>query len=256
MCLCVSNSFYFSFTSYTIFILYIFFDRLLPYWVPFHPGRMWCHCRVVYLPMAYLYGTKSTAKETELIRQLRQVPWFFCILSLCLNISWLMCFFVDTFTLNANGLFSGIVYRTLREDWLDKISILDISLWSLQSTIPHYQSRFQYALHNFSSKLQKKLNKESISDFDSFFEALFQIYEKCPLQWLRKRAITETLDHIRYEDIQTHYIDIGPVHTHTHTHTHTLNTLNTHTQTKSHQSHYIDIDSLIFSLSLWILRSF
>jgi squalene cyclase len=27
---------------------------LLPRWLPFHPGKMWCHCRMVYLPMSYM----------------------------------------------------------------------------------------------------------------------------------------------------------------------------------------------------------
>jgi cycloartenol synthase len=27
---------------------------LLPRWFPFHPGKMWCHCRMVYLPMSYV----------------------------------------------------------------------------------------------------------------------------------------------------------------------------------------------------------
>jgi len=27
----------------------------LPRWFPFHPGKLWCHCRMVYLPMCYLY---------------------------------------------------------------------------------------------------------------------------------------------------------------------------------------------------------
>ncbi|CAM9367198.1 unnamed protein product, partial [Phaeothamnion confervicola] len=31
---------------------------LLPRWFPFHPGRLWCHCRMVYLPMCYLYGAR------------------------------------------------------------------------------------------------------------------------------------------------------------------------------------------------------
>ncbi|KAK4483735.1 hypothetical protein RD792_010937, partial [Penstemon davidsonii] len=31
---------------------------LLPYFLPMHPGRMWCHCRMVYLPMSYLYGKR------------------------------------------------------------------------------------------------------------------------------------------------------------------------------------------------------
>ena len=32
---------------------------LLPYWFPAHPGRYWCHCRMVYLPMSYLYGKRA-----------------------------------------------------------------------------------------------------------------------------------------------------------------------------------------------------
>lgn len=34
---------------------------LLPRSLPMHPGRLWCHCRQVYLPMAYLYGKRATA---------------------------------------------------------------------------------------------------------------------------------------------------------------------------------------------------
>lgn len=44
---------------------------LLPYWVPLHPGRWWCHCRVVYLPMGYVYGRKGTAVLDPLILSLR-----------------------------------------------------------------------------------------------------------------------------------------------------------------------------------------
>jgi squalene/oxidosqualene cyclase-like protein len=28
---------------------------LLPHWFPFHPSKLWCHCRMVYLPMGYIY---------------------------------------------------------------------------------------------------------------------------------------------------------------------------------------------------------
>jgi squalene/oxidosqualene cyclase-like protein len=45
---------------------------LLPDWFPLHPGRWWCHCRVVYLPMGYLYGKKSTGKITPLVLNLRE----------------------------------------------------------------------------------------------------------------------------------------------------------------------------------------
>ncbi|KAL3940192.1 MAG: hypothetical protein SGBAC_005219 [Bacillariaceae sp.] len=38
---------------------------LLPNWFPFHPGRMWCHARMVYLPMGYLYGSRFVYKDAE-----------------------------------------------------------------------------------------------------------------------------------------------------------------------------------------------
>ena len=48
---------------------------LLPNWCPFHPGRMWCHARMVYLPMGYLYGHRyvySMAEKDSMIGELRK----------------------------------------------------------------------------------------------------------------------------------------------------------------------------------------
>ncbi|KAI5070087.1 hypothetical protein GOP47_0014430 [Adiantum capillus-veneris] len=45
---------------------------LLPYFLPIHPGRMWCHCRMVYLPMCYIYGNRFTGKITETVLALRK----------------------------------------------------------------------------------------------------------------------------------------------------------------------------------------
>mmetsp|Transcript_28315 Transcript_28315/g.46585 ORF Transcript_28315/g.46585 Transcript_28315/m.46585 type:complete len:891 (+) Transcript_28315:81-2753(+) len=49
---------------------------LLPRWFPFHPGRLWCHCRMVYLPMCYLYGKRfahtARAPADPLVLALRQ----------------------------------------------------------------------------------------------------------------------------------------------------------------------------------------
>jgi squalene/oxidosqualene cyclase-like protein len=45
---------------------------LLPYASPFHPGRLWCHCRQVYLPMAWLYGSRATHPADDLVRALRE----------------------------------------------------------------------------------------------------------------------------------------------------------------------------------------
>jgi squalene/oxidosqualene cyclase-like protein len=57
---------------------------LLPRALPVHPGRLWCHCRQVYLPLAYLYGVRARGPVTPLIEALRMelydrpyahIPW-------------------------------------------------------------------------------------------------------------------------------------------------------------------------------------
>ncbi|XP_076940449.1 cycloartenol synthase-like [Bidens hawaiensis] len=45
---------------------------LLPYFLPVHPGRMWCHCRMVYLPMSYLYGRRFVGPITSTVLALRK----------------------------------------------------------------------------------------------------------------------------------------------------------------------------------------
>ncbi|MFY2559173.1 2,3-oxidosqualene cyclase [Corallococcus terminator] len=45
---------------------------LLPRALPFHPSRLWCHCRMVYLPMGWLYGRRARAQETPLLTELRR----------------------------------------------------------------------------------------------------------------------------------------------------------------------------------------
>jgi lanosterol synthase len=44
---------------------------MLPYEAPMHPGRLWCHARMVYLPMAWLYGAKATAPDDPLLAAIR-----------------------------------------------------------------------------------------------------------------------------------------------------------------------------------------
>jgi hypothetical protein len=45
---------------------------LLPYWLPLHPGRWWCHCRMVYLPMGYIYGRRASPPLSPLLAALRK----------------------------------------------------------------------------------------------------------------------------------------------------------------------------------------
>ncbi|RDX83501.1 Cycloartenol synthase, partial [Mucuna pruriens] len=45
---------------------------LLPYFLPFHPGRLWCHARQVYLPMSYLYGRRFVGPINTIVSSLRR----------------------------------------------------------------------------------------------------------------------------------------------------------------------------------------
>ncbi|KAL1532951.1 Cycloartenol synthase [Salvia divinorum] len=45
---------------------------LLPYFLPFHPGRMWCHCRMVYLPMSYLFAKRFVGPINAVVLSLRK----------------------------------------------------------------------------------------------------------------------------------------------------------------------------------------
>nr|AIU41743.1 beta-amyrin synthase [Chlorophytum borivilianum] len=45
---------------------------ILPSFLPMHPAKMWCYCRLVYMPMSYLYGKRFVAPITPLILQLRE----------------------------------------------------------------------------------------------------------------------------------------------------------------------------------------
>ncbi len=44
---------------------------LLPKWFPAHPSRFWCHARVIYLAVSYLYGRRWQVPEDGLLAQLR-----------------------------------------------------------------------------------------------------------------------------------------------------------------------------------------
>nr|AZS32327.1 oxidosqualene cyclase [Lagerstroemia speciosa] len=45
---------------------------LLPNIFPVHPGKMLCYCRLVYMPMSYLYGKRFVGPITGLVLSLRQ----------------------------------------------------------------------------------------------------------------------------------------------------------------------------------------
>ncbi|KAM3209681.1 hypothetical protein ACQJBY_064015 [Aegilops geniculata] len=45
---------------------------LVPHFLPIHPGRFWCFCRLIYMPMSYLYGKKIVGPITPRILEIRE----------------------------------------------------------------------------------------------------------------------------------------------------------------------------------------
>lgn len=130
---------------------------LLPNWFPFHPGRMWCHARMVYLPMGYLYGCRVVYERAEtdpLILSLREE---------------LYCQQYNT------------IPWTKTRHWvaeMDNYSPIPWFMKTLQNILARYE--------NWS---------------------IFQRFKN----YVRQYGLAFSLEYMHAEDLQTNYIDIGPV---------------------------------------------
>merc|ERR1711988_1951575 len=125
---------------------------LLPRWFPFHPGKMWCHCRMVYLPMFYIYCNRyiySEAKTDPIIQSLKEE--LYC--TKYERISW--------------------------DKERHSCSSLDVY---------HEPGLFKKTLDH-----------------------ILKYYEMAPIKFLRNWGLKYAIDYIHAEDIQTNFIDIGPV---------------------------------------------
>ncbi|WP_426747068.1 2,3-oxidosqualene cyclase [Myxococcus faecalis] len=122
---------------------------LLPKALPFHPSRMWCHCRMVYLPMGWLYGRKARVRQTpllaELKRELYPVPY------------------------------ESVDWKAARQRVADTDAYTPRSPWLRAAS------------------------------------RVLGLYERLHSKRLRARALEESLEQIRGEDLATHFICIGPI---------------------------------------------
>lgn len=122
---------------------------ILPRSVPFHPGRYWCHARMVALGMTYCAGHRITKPENELIRELRE----------------------ELYTVP----YAQVDWKAARKECCD---------------IDEYQP---------------------LSDLYRVFSSVANVYEKFPIAPLRKKALEFLGQYIDAEDIQTRFVNIGPV---------------------------------------------
>lgn len=131
---------------------------ILPYWFPFlHPGKWWCHCRIVYLAMAYTYGRFAKCEETPFILELRKELYP-----------------------------SHIPYEKVR--------------WSKWRSVVHETDNY------FPARLPWKLVSKFANLYDKFVKWGIPLFTH-----LRNYSNNFVLDHIKYEDISTNFICIGPV---------------------------------------------
>ena len=115
-----------------------------------HPGRFWCHCRMVYLPMSYMYACRGTAAASPLTAALREELY-------------------------------PMPYEDINWDAARNLCAKE----DLYYPHPLVQDMVWWAL----TKTERVLLNSR----------------------LRKKALTECMKHIHYEDENTRYIDIGPV---------------------------------------------
>lgn len=130
---------------------------LLPNFFPFHPGRMWCHARMVYLPMSYLYSRRFCYANAE----------------------------SDPLTLS------------LREELY--IESYDSIWWA--------ETRHWVAPMDNYSPLPwlMKVAQNALAIYEEW--AIFKPFKN----FVRHYANDFCIDYMGAEDLQTNYIDIGPV---------------------------------------------
>lgn len=147
-----------------------------------HPGRFWCHCRMVYLPMSYMYGARAVGPISPLIEALREELY----LEPYANVDWN----------EARNLVA-------KEDLYYPHPLLQDALWFALSRVEPLL-------------LGEAANRPSPGGGPSYMtgclgRAAAKFGSLVGLPKLRAAALREVLDHITYEDENTRYVDIGPV---------------------------------------------
>jgi lanosterol synthase len=145
---------------------------LLPTWLPVHPSRLWCHCRMVYLPMSWLYGTRFVAPETPLLVSIREEIY--------------------------GGGYGQVDWKAAR----DQVASTDT--YTPRSTLLKCVSGGLHAV-------EALLNKGSANPAQAEPVEAPRLRSGRTERGLRERALSFVLEQIRGEDEATHHIDIGPI---------------------------------------------
>ncbi|KAL8495119.1 hypothetical protein ACS0TY_019331 [Phlomoides rotata] len=147
---------------------------LLPYILPIHPGRMWCHCRMVYLPMSYLYGKRFVGPLTPTVLSLRK----------------------ELFT---------VPYHEI--DWnraRSECALVHTAAFNIQSLRSYSSRAFPEDLYYPHPFVQDIL-------WTTLHKVVEPVLLRWPGKKLTEKSLWTVMEHIHYEDENTRYICIGPV---------------------------------------------
>ncbi|KAL8499866.1 hypothetical protein ACS0TY_019752 [Phlomoides rotata] len=145
---------------------------LLPYIVPIHPGRMWCHCRMVYLPMSYLYGKRFVGPLTPTVLSLRK----------------------ELFTVP----YHEIDWNRARSECALAFNIQSLRSYSRRA-FPVVEDL--YYPHPFVQDIL----------WTTLHKVVEPVLLRWPGKKLTEKSLRTVMEHIHYEDENTRYICIGPV---------------------------------------------
>jgi len=171
---------------------------LLPNWFPFHPGRLWCHCR---MGMFRILGTSSSPRlQTDTAHVL---------------------------SLPSDGIFvrAQICIQRRRDGSTDRRAK------GRGTTHFFAQSHYSSSLNAFTFKLYCQKydsiqwdstrhlvaemdNYSAIPAFMKFAQNILSLYENWPIfrpfrDAVRKKGLAFCADYMKAEDLQTNFIDIG-----------------------------------------------
>jgi squalene/oxidosqualene cyclase-like protein len=125
-------------------------------WFPLHPGKMWCHCRMVYLPMCYIYCKRFVPNVES-----------------------------DPILMGLRSELYDVPYESI--DW----------------------DRYRQVCCEIDAYSPLKPVMKVAQDILSVFEWILPYIP--PLRWFREYALRFVIEYIHAEDLQTNYVDIGPV---------------------------------------------
>ncbi|THG17541.1 hypothetical protein TEA_011453 [Camellia sinensis var. sinensis] len=194
---------------------------IMPSCLPMHPAKMWCYCRMVYMPMSYLYGKRFVGPITDLVKQLRkelhsqpydEVNWK------CIPMPpefWILPSYLPMHPAKM-WCYCRMVYMPMSylygKRFVGPITDLVKQLRKELHSQPYDEVNWKKYRH-VCAKEDLYYPHPLIQDllWDSLYITTEPLLTSWPFNKLREKALAKTMEYIHYEDENSRYITIGCV---------------------------------------------